>query len=326
MSSLRLLNLRGSIEFLKLRCGDKREFGKRRKSITLPVLPTYLLNVGQVDKKLKKKKGVRFPAGVLMQQAITEGDVQEIRELMNDYGNKVAEEREPSGLPPVMRAVFEGQPQCLKLLVEAGADLTARDQEGWTALHVAAAMDDMEAAQYIISACNDSLTEVRNIDGERPIDLSESVEMAKLLLHANLISVRIENATLKCDSHENESAVLRLVHDHFEKNANCSALDSVLKTSTCYDTLLHLAASKNYPRLAKYILRHKIVDTEVRDRRGWTPLHTAAYYNCLDIVLLLLEYGASAHSLTNSYEKAADLTEHELILAVLEEEETLDYV
>ena len=331
MSSLlcpRLSLLRGSIEFLKLRCGDKREFGKRRKSITLPVLPTYLLNVAQVAKKLKKRKGVKFQVGVLMQQAITEGDVQEMRELMNDNGNKVVEEREPSGLPPVMRAVFEGQPQCLNLLVEAGADLTARDQEGWTALHVAAAMDDMEAAQYIIGACNESLTEVRNIDGERPIDLSESVEMAKLLLHANLISVscRLENATLKCDSHENESAVLRLVHDHFEKNANCSALDAVLETSTCYDTLLHLAASKNYPRLAKYILRHKIVDTEVRDRRGWTPLHTAAYYNCLDTVLLLLEYGASTHSLTNSFDKAKNLTEHELILAVLEEEETLDYV
>ena len=54
-----------------------------------------------------------------------------------------------------------------------------------------------------------------------------------------------------------------------------------------------------------------------------TFIHTAAYYNCLDTVLLLLEYGASV---TNSYEKPTDLTEHEIILAVLEEEEALDYV
>lgn len=332
MSSLlypRLLNIRSSADLLNLRSGDKRsaEPGTRRKSITLPVLPTYLVNMAQLDKKkLRKRKGVQFPVGVLMQQAITEGDMCEIKQLMNSHGTQVVEEREPSGLPPVMRAVFEGQLQCLKLLVEAGADLTAQDQEGWTALHVAAAMDDLEAAQYIICACNDSLTEVRNLDAERPIDLSESVEMARLLLHADLVSFRIEKEPLKCASYENESAVLRLVDDHYKKNANCTALDTVLKSSTCYDSLLHLAASKNYSRLANYLLHHKIVDTEARDRRGWTPLHTAAYYNCLDIIILLVEYGASVHSLTNSYEMASDLTEHELILDVLKEEEKTDYV
>ena len=96
MSSLlypRLLNLRSSADFLNLRSGDKRsaEPGTRRKSITLPVLPTYLVNMAQLDKKkkLRKRKGVQFPVGVLMQQAITEGDVCEIKQLMNSHGTQV---------------------------------------------------------------------------------------------------------------------------------------------------------------------------------------------------------------------------------------------
>ncbi len=298
--------------------------GKRRKSVTLPILPTYLIAMTQrgEDKKLKKLKGVKFPPSVLMQQAITEGDLQEIKQLVCEHGSKIVEAREPSGLPPVMRCVFESKTHCLKLLVEAGADLTARDEENWTALHVAAAMDDLEAAAFIVKT-ERSLTEVRNVDGERPIDLADSVEMARMLLQADLQGFSLEQTTHQDSS---ETAIIRVVHEHLQKGSDCEGLNAVLKVNTAFDTLLHLAASKNYPRLAKYILAHKLIDTEFRDRRGWTPLHTAAYYNSLDMIMLLVQYGASVHSLAHSYEKASDLTEHELILAVLREEEGLDYV
>lgn len=300
--------------------------GKRRKSVTLPILPTYLIAMTQrgEEKKLKKqRKGVRFPDSVLMQQAITEGDLQEMKELIRERGVKIVEVREPSGLPPVMRCVFESKTHCLKLLVEAGADLAARDEENWTALHVAAAMDDIEAAAFIVKNAR-SLTEARNADGERPIDLAESVEMARLLLHADLEGFSVEQSSHKDTS---ETAIVRVVHEHLQQQgADCEGLNAVLKVNTAFDSLLHLAASKNYPRLAKYILSHQLIDTESRDRRGWTPLHTAAYYNSLDVTLLLVQYGASIHSLANSYEKASDLTEHELISAILQEEEGLDYV
>ena len=54
-----------------------------------------------------------------------------------------------------------------------------------------------------------------------------------------------------------------------------------------------------------------------------TLIHTAAYYNYLGTVLLLLDVWSICTFA--DYEKATDLTEHELILAVLEEEDTLDY-
>ena len=301
---------------------------KRRQS--LPVLPSYLSLLTMTPsekKKQKQRKGVKFPLGVLMQQAVTDGDVQEIRQLITDFGRSAVEEREPSGLPPVMRAIFEAQLGSLKLLIDAGANVTVRDPENWTALHVAAAMDDVEAAEMVLSSCKSvaDLIQTRNADGERPIELAESVEMAKLLLHADLRELRAEE-TLKSQTTseqagDSEEAVIQLVHNHCQKYPDCSALDDVLKSNTCFDSLMHLAATKNYPRLADYLCRHRLSNLETRDRKGWTALHTAAYYNSVDIVLVLEEYGANTHSLTHAYEKPSDLTEHELIQSILEDDQ-----
>lgn len=304
---------------------------KRRQS--LPVLPSYFtlkphnskLPV-QVEAK-KEKKGVTFPLGVLMQQAVTDGDLQTIKALITREGNSAVEEREPNGLPPIMRAIFEDQPASLKFLLDAGADVSAKDPEDWTALHVAAAMDDFEAAEMILSIAARKgldMTSTENMDGERPIDLADSLEMARLLLHADLARLRSEQA--EKDSHmprverslSSEDEVLQLVQDHCEKHSSSAALDDVLKMNTCYSSLLHLAASKNYPHLVQYVLRHSLSSMELRDKNGWTPLHTAAYYNNLDVAMLLVEHGANVHALSHSYEKPMDLTQHQLILALLE--------
>ena len=100
------------------------------------------------------------------------------------YGKEVVNAPEPTGLSPVIRCVFEGQMAPLLLLVAAGADLAARDSENWTALHVTVSMDDKYAAQLILHLCKMCLISVRNVDGETPINLAESNDMANLLTSA----------------------------------------------------------------------------------------------------------------------------------------------
>ena len=290
----------------------------RRSSVTLPVT-TCAKYIGRLtqDRKKKQRKAVKFPSNVLMQLAITDGDVQEMKQLMKERGGHVINDPEPSGLSPAMRCVFEAQLAPLRLLVEAGADLAAQDSENWTVLHVAASMDDLEAAKLIVKHSKTCLTQVRNVDGERPIDLTESSDMARLLLDADLRATTAADAGAAV---EGEWAILSLVRDHCAKNGNCRALDSAMQSSTSHDSLLHMAASKNYPRLASYLLNHGLCTLEMRDRNGWTALHVAAYHNNIDMVLLLVQTGASIHSLANSYEKASDLTSHKLIYSILQEE------
>ena len=291
--------------------------GGRRSSISLPVTACaqYIGRLTQQEHRHRKKqrKSVKFPAPVLLQQAIMDGDVQEVKQILAERGNCVASEREPIGLSPAVRCVFESQLACLRVLVEAGADLTAQDEEQWTVLHVAATMDDAEVAKLVLSQTKHALVHVRNVDGERAIDLAESPEMARLLLDADL----------KCSetiATEGEGPILSLVRDHCKNNGDCRALDAAMRAGTSYDSLLHLAAGKNYARLASFLLRQRLCELEARDRKGRTPLHTAAYFNNVDVTLLLVQNGASTHSLTNSYEKASDLTTNRLIHCILQEE------
>ncbi len=298
--------------------------GKRRRS--LPVLPSYftLVSLGKKLTKKKQKKVVTFPKGVLMQQVIAEGEVEELKELLHKQGNSMVEEREPNGLPPVMRAIFEDQTECLKVLLEAGADVTAQDPEEWNALHVASAMDNLEAANIILKAAGErkGMTQSRNVDGERPIDLAESVEMTRLLMEADLAEFRLDCSTTQDHvtyTEANEAEVLEFIKQCYKSHSSAASLDKVLRTNTSYFSVLHLAATKGYCRLADYVFTHWVPALETRNENGWTPLHSAVYYNNVDLALLLVDRGANVHAISHSFEKPTDLTENELILSILEQ-------
>ncbi len=291
--------------------------------MSLPIIPTSQSLVPVKEKKTKK--GVHFPLGVLMQLAVTNGDLKEIKQLVRDFGPQALNEREPSGLPPVMRTIFEGQLDSLQMLIDAGADLSVRDPENWNVLHVAAAMDDYEAAELIICSCKDvdRMVHSKNMAGERPIDLAENIDMARLLLDANLTQFKQEmkfqvTETSTADSSiESEGAVIQLAQDYYKKHNECHSLNTFLKNNTPYCSLLHLAASRNYARLAELLCVSNLISTEIRDKNGWTPLHVAAYFGNIEVVLVLFEHKANTNALTNSFEKASNLTNHELVLSVL---------
>lgn len=322
------------MELVFMRCNSENErqtssnsmmmTRNRRKSVSLPI--SYLLTTAVGQKPPTTRKGVHFPISVLLQQAITVGDLIEINQLVRDNGNNIVEEREPSGLPPVMRAIFEGQLDSLKLLTNVGADLTTTDSEGWNVLHVAAAMDDIDSARFVARSCNQPLTQVRNADGQRPIDLAESPEMARFLLQVDLQDLRLETEVMSKWLDPTESSVLNTVRHHYQNNQSVDFLNVMLQSQTQFDSLLHLAAARNYPRLTRYVLKHQLVDPDIRDRQGFTPIHIAAFNGSIDTLLLLIQYGASIHTLTDSYEKTSDLTDNELIIEILNQEENIQHL
>ena len=230
-------------------------------------------------------EAVWFPGNVLLQQVITDGDLEEMKQLINAYGKAIVNEPEPTGLYPVMRCVFEGQLGPLCLLVECGADLMVQDGENWTVLHVAASMDNVDAAKVILNNCTTCLTQVCNVDGEIPIDLAESTQMASLLADGD---VKVKRTDTVKEMAKDETAILTIVRRHTAFKANHETLNVVLQNSSNYDSLLHLAASKNYPRLASSLLSNRLCKLELRDREGRTALQTAVYHKSIDMMLLLV--------------------------------------
>ena len=160
----------------------------------------------------RKRKSVSFPTSVLMQQAITAGDLKQMIQLICVYGKSVVNVCEPSGLSPAMRCVFESRTAALHILVEAGANLSHRDSENWTALHVAASMDDLTAAKLILKRCKQDLTQLRSVDGERPIDLAQSPEMVRLLKFAESKKNQITYMQERIVRFQTHNANLKVLH------------------------------------------------------------------------------------------------------------------
>ena len=140
----------------------------------------------------RQKKSVRFSLETVLQQNVVDGELDELKGLTQKYGASIVNKFDSVGLPLVLRAVIEDQTKVLEYLVLQGADLTLQDEEGWTALHAAAACGDIRAAKCILRCGNPVLTNLRTTNGMRPIDLAESIEMSRLLLSADLAAFRKE--------------------------------------------------------------------------------------------------------------------------------------
>jgi len=70
---------------------------------------------------------------------------------------------------------------------------------------------------------------------------------------------------------------------------------------------MHVACSKGYKSVAQALLRMKGADIESRDVYGWTPLHTAAFWDCHEVITLLVEMGADLNARTKDDESPYDL-------------------
>ena len=251
----------------------------------------------------KNKKAVRFGMDVVMKQLVTEGDMKELIQLVEKHGSSLVNQRDSFSMPIVVTAVIEDQYEVLEFLVSMGADLRQSDDEGWTALHAAAACGDLRAAKCIVKAAGPGVTNMRTLHGLRPIDLAESTELSHFLLTADLNAFRSELLKIvKTQTSGSSDRAVSAACTTKEEGVVVSAIMSKSykdalryireKQQMLGHSLLHVAAAKNLPKLALVLLERKLVSIDSRDHSGWTPLHTASYHNSLDVAMLLRDYGA----------------------------------
>ena len=255
------------------------------------------------------KRSVTFPVNVMLQQAIADGDKREVKKIIKQHGKNVLDLKDPTGMPLLLRAIFEDQIECFQLMVNEGADLLAADEEGWNALHVAVSLEDMDAIELLLQH-KPELINSRTIDGLRPINVCESNEVCAYLLQAevNFLKTRSswERAT-NCKRNELELLNIVMKADTREE----------WSTRQIRQIALHLAAAKNYLGLAYYMLENKLVTVDYQDSEQWTALHLAALHSSMDVLVLLIQYGASSEKITDCYKTPVDLTDDELTLEFL---------
>ena len=256
----------------------------------------------------KAKRSVTFPVNVMLQQAIIEGDKEEITKIINNYGKNVLNLKDPTGMPLLLRAIFEDQIECFQLMANGGADLLATDDEGWNALHVAVSLEDTDTIELLLQH-KPELINSRTIDGLRPINMCESNEVCAYLLQAEVKFLKTRAWERAENSKKEELELLNIVMKADKQGKR--------NTRQIRQSALHLAAAKNYLGLAYYMLQNKLVTVDYQDYEQWTALHLAALHSSMDVLVLLIQYGASSDRITNCYKTPVDLTDDDLTLEFL---------
>lgn len=153
-------------------------------------------------------------------------------------------------------AAFTGNLSRVKELVEAGTDVNAKDEFGWTALFWAACAGQTTVAEFLI---------------ENKADLAAQDASGHSLLH---------------QAARTRTNAVKLVELLIAKGADVNA------KSAGGDTPLHLAC---YSDVATLLIA-KGADVNAKDRSGYTPLHAAAAANHLEVAELLILKGADVNA------------------------------
>jgi ankyrin repeat protein len=164
-----------------------------------------------------------------------------------------------------------------------GADLEAKDNNGYTALHCSVSIGNIEMAKLLLEKGAD--IDAKDFNGNTPL-LSEvakgNIEIVKFLLEKGAdIDVKDldGNTPLVSEVAKGNIEIVKLL---VEKNANIEAKDAL--GSAC----LYYAVITGNIEMAKYLLE-KGANIDATNSSGNSSLHLAAIHGNIEMVKLLLE-------------------------------------
>ena len=212
---------------------------------------------GQVDKMRRLiKRGAELNSQNELGQsplswAIDKNQIEIVRVLLTEYNlnSKMINNA-------LFDAVYLGDIDIAKLLIENGADINTQKEFSDTPLHKAVREKNFDLVKLLIEYGAD--VNMQNHLGDTP--LHRAVESARV----DLVKLLIENGA-----------------------------DVNIKDNAGW-TPLHMAALNGYYDVAKLLIENG-ANVNIKGNTGWTPLHWAAYWNHINITKLLIEYGADVN-------------------------------
>ncbi|CAD8132274.1 unnamed protein product [Paramecium pentaurelia] len=231
----------------------------------------FMLQLG-ADPKIKCKRKIRTPLEYAsndsvrkylmdLNNAVKEGDDKSFTLLVN-CGQRVNGKSTIYGITPVHKAIEQthksSNKTMLNKVLEMDADVNVIDTNGWTPLHHAAFYGELWAISTLIE--RGAYQQISSNKGYYPI------HVAALNNQAMAVQLLIEKGVANQESFID-----------FQDNQNC--------------TPMHLAAKKGHDQVVKVLFESGANIYSV-DKRDWTPLHYASFYQNRNVVHLLSRYDA----------------------------------
>jgi ankyrin repeat protein len=187
---------------------------------------------------------------------------------------------------PLHIAAQTGHVGCAQILIEHGADVNAQEVRKWTPLHFALGGGQVEFAQLLVWHGAD--VNAQNISKSTPLHVALKgghVEFAQILVgHGADVNSQ--------DNYNSTPLHLALQGGHVEFARVLVGHGASVNSQDNYEsTPLHLASMSGHAEFAQVLIEHG-ADVNVLDRLGLTPFELASIRDFRDIMQLLLAHGA----------------------------------
>lgn len=130
-------------------------------------------------RKYSRPRSVSFHPDIRLYYAATTNDLEEVKMLVESGMADVNATNPAEGATALHGAAYEGSVECLRYLLENGADVNVRDDDGWTSLHAAVCGKKSKCVELLLKADCDPFAET--IDGLTPFQMAIEIGNDKLL-------------------------------------------------------------------------------------------------------------------------------------------------
>jgi ankyrin repeat protein len=264
--------------------------------------------------------------------AAREGDGDRVRALL-ESDPALARATDDHGRTPLHHAAAQGRGEVVSILLDAGADIDAREEDGETPLHYAAWRNQLEVGRLLIE--RDTDLEARNHWGRTPLLIvgreTGNADMARLLIDAgadvnardrynassldlaawrgfaDLVDLLLDNGAElpPANSQDGQFVAMFAADKGLVRLFNLcvdAGVDLGLRTESD-GSLLHAASQGGSADVVTRLLEAGF-DPNERDRYGRTPLHYAAEMGREAAAKILLDGGADIDARSSSGETA----------------------
>ena len=227
-------------------------------------------------------------------QAAKDGNLPAVQTALSEGAEVNARDTTHGGTPLIWTS-YNSHAEVIKLLLEKGAEINAKANNGATALMMAAYQGHTEIIKLLLEKGAD--VNAKSKDGITALWQAAQnghTEVVKLLLEkgAEVNAKDTDGGTaLMVASESGHTEVVKLLLD---KGADVSAKDNKGVMA------LYMAANNGYTETVKLLLE-KGADINAKDTLGTTALVAAAYNGHTEIVKLLLEKGADVNVKSTAY-------------------------